>query len=173
MSEAKSSVPSPAVLDRISRFAGRSVAWLTLAMVLVTFVIVVMRYVFDAGLIWLQESVIWMHGAVFMLGAAYTLLDEEHVRVDIFYRQMSERRRAWVDALGVVLFLLPVCGYLAYASFDFAAASWAIRETSREPGGLAYPMIPILKSIIIVMPVLVALQGLAMLLRAIRQIRRS
>ena len=161
------------MLDNVSRVTGRIVAWLTLAMVLVTFLVVIMRYVFDAGLIWMQESVIWMHGAVFMLGAAYTLLDEEHVRVDIFYRRMNDLRRAWVDALGVVLFLLPICGYLAYASFDFAAASWSIRESSREPGGLVYPMIPMLKSIIIVMPLLVGLQGMAMLLRAIARIRQG
>jgi TRAP-type mannitol/chloroaromatic compound transport system permease small subunit len=173
LSKAPSRFFTVATLDNISRVTGRIVAWLTLAMVLVTFLIVVMRYVFDAGLIWLQESVIWMHGAVFMLGAAYTLLEEEHVRVDIFYRQMSDRQRAVTDALGVMLFLLPVCGYLAYASFDFALASWTIRETSREPGGLAYPMIPMLKSIIVVMPVLVGLQGLAMLARAIGRIREG
>lgn len=171
MIRAPSGLFTAASLDSISRVTGRIIAWLTLAMVLVTFVIVIMRYLFDAGLIWLQESVIWMHGAVFMLGAAYTLLDEEHVRVDIFYRQMSARQRAVTDALGVVLFLLPLCGYLAYASVDFAHASWVIRETSREPGGLGYPMIPILKSIIVVMPVLVALQGIAMLLRALGRIR--
>ncbi len=165
--------PAENLLDRISRVSGQLVSWLTLFMVLVTFVIVVLRYVFDAGLIWLQESVIWMHGAVFMLGAAYTLLDAEHVRVDIFYRNMTERRRAWVDALGVLFFLLPLCSFLAYVSFDFAATSWSIRETSREPGGLGYPMIPIFKSIIIVMPIAVALQGVSMLLRALATIRRS
>ena len=161
------------LLDRVSRVTGRAVSWLTLAMVLVTFVIVILRYVFDAGLIWLQESVIWMHGAVFMLGAAYTLLDEEHVRVDIFYRNMSAVRRAWVDAAGVVIFLLPLCAYLAWASFDFAGASWSIRETSREPGGLGYPMIPILKSISVLMPLAVALQGVSLLARSVVTIRRG
>ena len=88
-------------LDAVSIKVGHGVSWLTLLMVLVTFVIVVMRYVFDTGLIWLQESLTWMHAAVFMLGAAYTLQQEEHVRVDIFYREMSDRRRAWVNLLGV------------------------------------------------------------------------
>jgi len=81
-------------LDRLSTILGKGASWLTLFMVIVTCVIVVMRYVFDVGLIWLQESVIWMHAAVFMLGAAYTLEQEEHVRVDVFYRTMSARRRA-------------------------------------------------------------------------------
>jgi TRAP-type mannitol/chloroaromatic compound transport system permease small subunit len=80
-------------------------------MTAVMFVIVVMRSLFDAGRIWIQDSVTWMHAMVFMLGAAYALRHEEHVRVDIFYRAMAPRRRAWVDALGVVLFLLPLCGY--------------------------------------------------------------
>ena len=159
------------LLDRFSRLTGTVTAWLTLVMVVVTTVIVVLRYVFDAGFIWLQESVTWMHAAVFMLGASYTLLHEEHVRVDIFYRSMSDVRRAWVDLLGVLFFLLPTCGYLAYASWDFAAASWSIRESSREPGGLAYPFISILKSVVILMPVAVGLQGLSLALRSVTRIR--
>lgn len=154
------------LLDRISHVTGRVTAWLTLAMVLLTTIIVVMRYVFDAGQIWMQESVTWMHAAVFMVGAAYTLLHEEHVRVDIFYRKMNARRRALVDFLGVLLFLLPLCGFLAWMAWDFAAVSWAINESSREPGGLPYPMIPLLKSIVVVMPLLVALQGVSLLLRS-------
>lgn len=161
------------LFDRISNVTGKATSWLTLAMVVVTSIIVVMRYVFDAGLIWMQESVTWMHAAVFMVGAAYTLLHEEHVRVDIFYRKMSERWRAIVDLLGVVFFLLPLCGFLALMAYDFAAAAWSIHETSREPGGLPYPMIPLLKSIVIVMPVAVALQGVSMLMRSITTIRRN
>ena len=161
------------LFDRISNITGEATSWLTLAMVILTSIIVVMRYVFDAGLIWMQESVTWMHAAVFMVGAAYTLLHEEHVRVDIFYRKMSERRRAIVDLLGVVFFLLPLCGFLALMAYDFAAAAWSIHETSREPGGLPYPMIPLLKSIVIVMPVAVALQGISMLMRSITIIRQE
>ena len=142
-------------------------------MVLVTAIIVVMRYVFDAGMIWMQESVIWMHAAVFMLGASYTLLHEEHVRVDIFYRKMSPRRQAVVDLVGVILFLLPVCGFLALAAYDFAAVSWSIHESSREPGGLPYPMIPLLKSVVVIMPVLVALQGVSMMMRSLNILRRN
>ncbi len=160
-------------LDRISHVTGRLTAWLTLAMVLMTTIIVVMRYVFDAGQIWMQESVTWMHAAVFMVGAAYTLLHEEHVRVDIFYRNMSPRRRALIDFLGVLLFLLPLCVYLAWMALDFAAVSWSINESSREPGGLPYPMIPLLKSVVVVMPVLLALQGTSLLLRSLATLRRG
>ena len=160
-------------LDRISVFSGKATAWLTFFMVIITFVVVVMRYVFDAGLIWLQESVVWMHAVVFMVGAAYTLQQEEHVRVDIFYRTMSAARRALVDAIGVVIFLWPLCLFLGWKSFDFVAASWSLREASRESGGLPYPLIPLLKSVLLLMPVAVAMQGFALLLRSIKTIKRN
>ena len=165
---------SPTTLpDRISSITGKASAWLTLFMVIVTFVIVVMRYVFDAGLIWLQESVIWMHAVVFMMGAAYTLQQEDHVRVDIFYRAMSDKARAWVNLAGVVFFLLPLCAFLAWKSFDFVAASWGLREASRESGGLPYPLIPLLKTVLLLMPVAVALQGGTLLLRSLKTLRQG
>ena len=158
-------------LDRISAATGKAAAWLTLFMVIVTFVVVIMRRFFDVGFIWVQESVVWMHAVVFMLGAAYTLRDEEHVRVDVFYRAMSPERRAWVDLVGVVIFLLPVCVFLGWKSFDFVTQSWSIREASRESGGLPYPFVPMLKSVLLLMPVAVALQGLSLFLRSLRTIR--
>ena len=159
------------LLDRFSAITGRAAAWLTLFMVVVTFIVVVMRYVFDAGFIWVQESVVWMHGVVFMLGAAYTLHDEEHVRVDVFYRAMDPRRKAWVDLVGVILFLWPLCLFLAWKSWDFVVQSWSISESSREPGGLPYPFFPILKSVVLLMPLAVGLQGLSLLLRSLRTVR--
>lgn len=150
---------------------GKASAWLTLIMVLVTFVVVVMRYAFDAGLIWLQESVVWMHAFVFMVGAAYTLQQEQHVRVDIFYREMSAKGRAWVDLAGVVVFLLPLCFFLAWKALDYVAVSWKLQEASRESGGLPYPLIPLLKSILIVMPVTVGLQGIALMQQCVRTLR--
>jgi len=158
-------------LDRFSTAVGQAAAWLTLFMVIITFVVVVMRYVFDAGLIWVQESVVWMHAMVFMLGSAYTLRAEEHVRVDVFYRTMGEQRRAWVDLVGVLFFLMPVCLFLAWKSFDFVTQSWSIREASRESGGLPYPFIPILKSVLLLMPLTVALQGVSLLLNSLRTLR--
>jgi TRAP-type mannitol/chloroaromatic compound transport system permease small subunit len=159
------------MLDRLSTIIGRSASWLTPIMVVVTFVVVVMRYVFDAGYIWIQESVIWMHAVVFMLGAAYTLHDEEHVRVDVFYRSMSPRRRAWVDLFGVAVFLLPLCAFLAWNSWDFVVQSWRIGESSREPGGLPYPFLPLLKSALLLMPLTVSLQGLSLLLKSVRELK--
>jgi TRAP-type mannitol/chloroaromatic compound transport system permease small subunit len=158
-------------IDRISIATGRAAAWLTLAMVIVSFVIVVMRYAFDSGLIWLQESLTWMHAAVFMLGVAYTLQRDQHVRVDIFYRTMSEKRRAWVDLLGVIFFIFPLGIFFIFESFDYVAAAWNISEVSRESGGLPYPSVPLLKSALLVMPAAVLLQGLSMALRSVAAIR--
>lgn len=141
-------------------------------MVIVTFIVVVLRYVFDIGFIWVQESIIWMHAVVFMLGAAYTLREDEHVRVDVFYRGMSERGRAWVDLLGVLVFLLPLCVFLAWNSIDFVLQSWRIGESSREPGGLPFPFIPMLKAVILLMPVTVGLQGAALFLRSLAIVRK-
>ena len=140
-------------------------------MVLVTFVIVVMRYVFDVGLIWLQETLTWFHAVVFMLGTAYTLQREEHVRVDIFYRDMSGRRRAWVNLLGVTFFVFPMCAFFIWAAWDYVGPSWSIGEVSRNAGGLPFPFLPLLKSVLIVMPLALALQGLSLLLQSIQGIR--
>ena len=159
------------MLDRLSTVMGKAASWLTLFMVLVTFIVVVMRYALDAGFIWVQESVVWMHAMVFMLGAAYTLHDEEHVRVDVFYRDMNARRRALVDLIGVIIFLLPVCAFLAWNSWDFVLQSWRIGESSREPGGLPYPFLPLLKSALLLMPLTVALQGVSLLLKSMRALR--
>lgn len=158
-------------IDRFSAVTGNAVAWLTLGMVLVTFLIVILRYVFNLGPIWLQETVIWMHAAVFMLGAAATLQRDDHVRVDIFYRGLSAVRRAWVDLAGVLVFLLPLCGFLLYTSYDYVAASWALREGSRDAGGLPFPMVPLLKTMLLVMPLAVALQGVSLLLASLARLR--
>ena len=159
------------LLDRISVVIGNTAAWMTLFMVIVTFVVVVLRKTLNVGFIWLQEAVVWMHAAVFMLGAAYTLHAEDHVRVDVLYRSMSPRRRAWIDLVGVLVFLLPVCAVLAWKSFDFVTQSWSIGESSREPGGLPYPFVPLLKSVLLLMPLTLALQGGSLLLKSVRVLR--
>lgn len=159
------------ILDRVSDAVGRAASWLTFVMVIATFVIVVLRYAFGTSFIWLQESLIWMHAVVFMIGASYTLQHDEHVRVDIFYRDMSNKRRALVNAFGVLLFVFPLCVFIFYQSFDYVTAAWSLREISRDAGGLPYPAIPLLKSLLLLMPLTVGLQGLALLLRSWREFR--
>ena len=128
-------------------------------MVVLTFVIVVLRYGFNIGSIALQESVTYLHAMVFLLGAAYTLRRDEHVRVDIFYQRFSERRKALVDVAGTLLFLIPCCFYIFWVSLDYVEASWSIYEGSREAGGL--PAVFLLKSLIPLTAALLGLQGLA------------
>lgn len=142
-------------------------------MVVITFVIVVMRYVFGSGLIWLQESLTWMHAVVFMMGAAYTLSVDEHVRVDVFYRDMSLARRGWIDLFGVLCFVFPVCGLLFFESFGYVLESWTGHEVSRNAGGLPYPAVPLLKSVLLLMPLAVALQGFALIVRSVQHIRAA
>ncbi len=153
-------------LERLNKAVGQACSWLTLCMVLLTFVIVVLRYMFNLGWIWLQESVIWMHAAVFMLAAAYTLAENEHVRVDIFYRDLSSRGKAVVDLAGTMIFLIPFSLFLIFKSWNFVVISWQIHEASADSGGLVYPMIPLLKSFIPGMALLLLMQGIAMALRA-------
>jgi len=160
-------------LKRVSEWTGRVIAWLTLPMVVVTFVIVMLRYVFDLGWIWMQESVTWMHAAVFMLAAAYTLSRDEHVRVDIFYRGFAPRQRALVDITGSALLLLPMTIFLLIASFDYVQVSWSIREGSREAGGLPFPFVPLLKSVIPVTAALLILQAIADLLANVAILRQA
>ena len=123
-------------IDEINDLLGRWVASLTLIMVLVTVVIVVLRYGFSIGFIWMQESVRFMHGFVFLLCAAYTLLHNGHVRVDIFYAKMSERGKARVDIIGNIVFLIPVCIAILLYSYNYVLNSWIEMEGSLEERGL-------------------------------------
>jgi TRAP-type mannitol/chloroaromatic compound transport system permease small subunit len=152
-------------LDRFAELTGRLLAWLTLGMVIITCAVVVLRYQFQTGSIALQESVSYLHAVVFMLGAAYTLKHDDHVRVDIFYQKQSRRVRAWIDLLGTLLLLVPVCLFILLESLEYVSASWAIREGSREAGGL--DGVFLLKTAIPVMAVLLLLQGCAQLLHNI------
>ena len=151
-------------LTRASEWTGRTIAWITIPMVAVTFLVVLLRYAFDSGWIWMQESVIWMHAAVFMLAAAYTFAHDEHVRVDIFYRKLDVRRRAIIDIAGSLLLLLPMMIFLIASSWDYVSVSWSIREGSREAGGLPYPFVPLMKSLIPATAALLIVQGVAKLL---------
>lgn len=151
------------VCDAINERVGRLISWFTVAMVLITLAVVVMRYGFEFGRIWMQEIVMYLHAAVFMLGAAYTLQHRGHVRVDIFYRAMSERRQALVDFVGTLLMLMPVAVFILVWSFQFVWNSWARLEQSPETGGL--PLVFVLKTFIPLMAVLLIIQGIAELAR--------
>ncbi len=152
-------------VDRINDAVGRGVSWLVLAMALVTFGVAILRYVFSFGLVWLQESYVWMHGVVFMAGAGYTLLKDGHVRVDILYRPFGRRYKAWVDLAGAFLLLLPTVVVAAWSSLPYVLTSWDRLEVSREAGGL--PGLFLLKSFLLVFCLLVGLQGLSLAARSV------
>ncbi len=152
-------------IDALNENIGKAVAWLALLMVLVQFAVVILRYVFGIGSIFLQESIIYLHAVVFMLGAGYTLLHGGHVRVDIFYREASPRRKALVDLLGVVVFLVPVCALIWWASWPYVANSWRVFEGSRETSGIQ--AVFLLKTVILVFVALMVLQGISMAINSL------
>jgi len=151
-----------ATLEAIGVATGRMVAWLSLSMVAVTFLVVVLRYAFDLGWIAMQESVTYMHAALFMLGGAYTLQRDDHVRVDIFYQKLSRHGRAWVDLLGTLLLLVPLCLFFLWTGWGYVLESWGMREGSPEAGGI--PGVYLLKTLMLLMPALMLIQGLAWIL---------
>lgn len=151
-------------IDGANRRIGSAAAWLATLMVVTQFLVVVLRYVFGAGSLMLQESLTYMFSLLFMLGAGCTLLHDGHVRVDIFYRSAHESTKALVDLLGNLFFLLPCCVYILIISLPYAAASWAVLEGSKETSGL--PAIFLLKSLIPVFAILLILQGIATATRA-------
>ena len=144
-------------------------AWMTCLMGMITLAIVVLRYGFDIGAIAAQESVLYLHAAVFMLGIPYTLQKDEHVRVDVIYSRLSAASQARVNLLGHCLLLMPVSITLFWLSLPYVGASWRILEGSPEVGGV--PAIFLLKTLIPMMCILLLLQGIAECARAVRVIR--
>lgn len=156
-------------LDALIDGLGRALAWMTAAMVVLMLAIVVLRYGFGRGSVALQEAVLYLHGAVFLLGASWALTRNAHVRVDVLQQRWSARARAAAELAGTLLFLLPFCVLLVWLSWDYAARSWAIAEGSKEPGGL--PWVYLFKSLIPAGGILLALAGLAQGLRAVAALR--
>ena len=150
-------------IDKINRIIGRGVSIAVLLMTLVMFAVVVLRYGFSTGWIALQESVMYLHAMLFMLGAAYTLGDDGHVRVDIFYRRFTAHTKALINISGTLFLLFPTCIFILIMSWDYVATSWRLLESSKEAGGL--PLVFLLKSLIPIFCVLLMLQGLAEILR--------
>ena len=137
-------------------------------MMLLTCIVVIARYILNVGAIQIQESVIYLHGIVVMLGIAYTLRHEGHVRVDIFYQKFSPRLKAMVNLFGTLVFLFPVAIFILWSSIDYVHFSWQLKEVSAEPGGL--PFVYVQKSLLLIMAALLILQGVAEILRNIVQI---
>ena len=161
----------PSLINKLTDVVGRSIAWLTALMALITMAVVVLRYAFDQGAIVLQESVTYLHGVVFMLGIPYALKENAHVRVDLFYSRWSPRTQAAINLGGHLLFLIPVSLFILIYSWDYVAASWRIREGSPEVGGI--PAVFLLKSLLPLMSAALLLQGVGDAVGYVSKLRNS
>ena len=152
-------------ISAVNRWVGLILSWLALAVVLVCFAVVVQRYFLHTTQLWMQDLYVWLAGAMFTGVAGFALLRDDHVRVDIFYRPWSVRRKAIADLIGVCIFLVPYVVVVALYAWPFVMRSWRIYEGSANVGGM--PGLFILKTFILVFSLLVGLQGLAMAARSI------
>lgn len=155
-------------IDTVNEWVGRGVAWVTLGLVLVVFVDVVMRYLFNISFVFTQELEWHLFGFIFLIGAGYTLLHDGHVRVDIIYQRLSTKARAWTNLLGVLLFLIPGCVLVITTSWRFAANSYSMMEGSPDPGGIPYRFI--IKGMISFGFGLLCLQGVSLGIHSLLQI---
>lgn len=155
-------------IDSISGMIGKTVAWLTLATVLICFATVYLRYAMHIGLIWLQELYAWTHVAAITMGAGYVLLKGGFVRVDLLYAQMSVRGKAWVDLLGTVFLMMPFLVMMAISGWSFFRQSLAMNEASQQDTGL--PWLWLLKGTLVVFVFAVGLQGVSMAARSLATI---
>ena len=158
-------------IDKTNQITGQAVAWLTLAMVAVTCAVVTARYLFNLGSIGLQESVMYMHGVVFMLGIAFTLKDQGHVRVDVLHEKLPPRIKIGIDIAGHLLFLIPFSIFILWTSLDYVSFSWSLRESSGQPGGL--PGVYLIKGLIPAMAVLLLLQGISEIVKGLLSLTRG
>lgn len=158
------------LIDQVSGAIGRFVSWFILMMMLITALVVVMRYFLNLGSIPLQETIVYLHGGVIMLSIGYTLKVNGHVRVDVVHRTLTPRQRHWVELLGWIFFLMPVSLFLFLTSLPYVAFSWTVFESSGAPGGL--PGVFLLKTVIPIMAALLFLQGLSQGSKALRALRQ-
>ena len=159
------------LLDSFSEMTGRFCSWFVAIMTFITCTVVVMRYGLDLGSVFLQDVVLYLHGALFLLGSSFALKRDSHVRVDIFYREFSDRKKALVDLLGHCLFLQPVCWTIFLFSWGFVELSWETMEGSPEPDAL--PFVYLQKSLLIVLCIFLALQSFSEILKNILKIKNG
>ena len=156
------------IIDNLNDWVGRGVAWVTLGMVLVIFTDVVMRYVFNTSYVFVQELEWHLFSFVFLVGAGYTLLYDAHVRVDILYQRLGFRGRAWINLVGVLVFLIPGCLLIIITSLKFVGNAWSVMEGSPDPGGIPYRYL--VKSTIPIGFGLLLLQGISLGIHSLLQL---
>lgn len=159
------------IINTLNEFIGKSIAWLTTALVALVCFDVIVRYIFSETQAWIMEVEWHLFALVFLLGAAYTFKHDKHVRVDLFYANFSDRDKAWVDLVGSVLFLIPWCVLVIYATSGYAYSSFLIRETSPDPGGL--PALYPIKFAVVIGVALLLLQAIAKVIECIQVLQST
>ena len=157
------------ILKSINEYIGRYISWLIIIMVIVQIVTVLSRYVFGLGFIKLQELMIYMHGTLFTIAAGYTLLYDEHVRVDSFYRESSKKFKNIVNLIGTLTLLMPFIIVTFLMSYPYVIRSWKILEGSPETSGLNATYI--YKTTLIIFPILLFIQALVILFSSINNLK--
>ncbi len=147
-------------IDKLNIWVGKGAAWVTLLLVLVVFIDVVMRYMFEMSFVFVQELEWHLFAFIFLIGAGNTLLKDGHVRVDIIYQRLGPKAKAWINMLGVIFFLIPGCYLIMETSSKFVYHSWSVMEVSPDPGGIPYRFV--LKSCIPIGFTLILLQGISL-----------
>ena len=159
------------LINKINTRIGKSFAWLLLIMVVLTCIIVILRYLFNIGFIWMQELVRFCYAMVFLACAAYTLAEDEHVRVDIIYSNLSNKSKSIINIIGSIIFVIPVCLVIIYYSFNYVVNSWAQLEGSLEERGLH--AVYILKSFIWIFAIMLIFQSLSIIYTNLYNIRKK
>ena len=150
-------------IDAFQERFGQAVSWLMFGMVVVVFGDVIFRYVFNRSWVFVQELEWHLFGVVYLLAAGYTMLHNEHVRVDIVYAKLSPRKKAWVDLVLLFVMFFPSCVLVIYTTFPFVRNSFVVNEGSPDPGGI--PARWVLKSVIILAFLLLILQGISQVIK--------
>ena len=178
-------------IEQVAEYAGRLVSWLVLALVILTLIVAIPRYLLSNegflalnlfGLDWedirsvysrhvnaLNDSIQYVHAMIFMVVVSYAFKQGDHVRIDILYRSFSDHTRAWINVIGLLTLLYPTLLFILIMSWDYVMNAWAIGETSSRPGGLPY--LYVLKSFLLIMPILMMIQASAVLLRQLRTLK--
>ena len=151
-------------LEKFNKILGYVCGSFAILMVINVLLVVILRYIFSISFIWMQETYVWLHASIFMIGSGYAYLTNDHVRIDVFYRTKSDKYRAWVDLLGNIFLLLPFLYIIWKFSYPFVERSWKINEVSREVGGL--PMLYLLKTTILIFVISLLLQSIASIIKS-------
>jgi len=152
-------------IEKLNKKTGEAVSWLVLSMALTAFFVVLLRYFYNIGFVWMQESYIWMHGLIFLFGASYALMNDKHVRVDIFYRLTSEKIKALINIIFSILFLIPFIIVISKYSIPYILKSWDGLEKSREAGGI--PFLYLYKSCLLLFCINLFFQTISLILRCL------